>query len=364
MPHEPTPPPLPAGLPEDWRLPVDLNCPKCAYNLRMQREPRCPECGFVFRWQSVLAITCPRCDAGLLEHDGPSCPRCNLELAWDRLFETVSPAMRSAIEYHPRPLHRFIPTARAALRPARFWRGITIETPPVKFRLWTLSIALQLLVFGCWILSGYALVAWLDCYYPEILFATGTILITLPVITNLALPRFTPTLATFSIRSDQLLRIAAYSWLGLFWLSLALLVIMGLLLLVNLLIYPAAVNGYLPIPAQTRRAGGDWALHELHFDPSTWLTFHDLSASIWMSRWYVSGVWSLPINYGFAALVWLLGLIWWWRFQWLALRAYLKLDRHNALALLISTQIIAVLIGITIAIMAWSPELATWWGLR
>lgn len=43
----------PPGLPDDWSLDLDLPCPRCRYNLRHLRTPRCPECGTVFRWQSL-----------------------------------------------------------------------------------------------------------------------------------------------------------------------------------------------------------------------------------------------------------------------------------------------------------------------
>ena len=52
---------LPAGLPVDWHLDRDLPCPQCRYNLRMLRDPRCPECGTKLRWQQVLFVVCPRC---------------------------------------------------------------------------------------------------------------------------------------------------------------------------------------------------------------------------------------------------------------------------------------------------------------
>jgi hypothetical protein len=41
--------------PPDWSDPAnELACPLCEYNLRGLIEPRCPECGFSFRWAELI----------------------------------------------------------------------------------------------------------------------------------------------------------------------------------------------------------------------------------------------------------------------------------------------------------------------
>lgn len=39
----------------DWStLDFDVTCPRCAYNLKLLAQPRCPECGLVFEWAQVV----------------------------------------------------------------------------------------------------------------------------------------------------------------------------------------------------------------------------------------------------------------------------------------------------------------------
>jgi hypothetical protein len=39
----------------DWQtMAEDIRCPLCEYNLRGLTQPRCPECGYSFKWEEIL----------------------------------------------------------------------------------------------------------------------------------------------------------------------------------------------------------------------------------------------------------------------------------------------------------------------
>ena len=138
-------PSLPDGLPDDWVFDRDLPCPNCRYNLRMLSTPRCPECGIVFRWQTLLHVSCPRCAESLEVVDADECPRCHLALDWKRLFDQVDPSQFKQFEYTQRPKRAAIRTWFAALRPRRFWKDIRLESPPAVRRLrWLLAVAITI----------------------------------------------------------------------------------------------------------------------------------------------------------------------------------------------------------------------------
>src|SRR5258706_7788096 len=45
----------------DWeQIEHTVACPLCDYNLRGLNSPRCPECGFVFKWREGLDPTRPK----------------------------------------------------------------------------------------------------------------------------------------------------------------------------------------------------------------------------------------------------------------------------------------------------------------
>jgi hypothetical protein len=151
----------------------------------------------------------------------------------------------------------------------------------------------------------------------------------LPLVTALALPRFTPTLARCRVRRDQLLRCLAYAASGLAWL--------GMLLAVMAVIGVAITIG--------RRAGLGTG-SPVMFDPD--IVFHDLLRR-WRVGWVVYGFFWFNAT---ILLLWLwFGLIWWWVFLYVSLRRFLRLDRVNAWALLISTQAIG-LVTLAIALQA------------
>jgi len=300
-------------------------CATCRYNLRMLHAPRCPECGSVFRWQQLLRVCCPRCDASLFETDGQRCPRCELVLNWPALLDSAAVLDRRLYEYSSHPTRAALRACLTALNPWTFWHRISLEMPPVVGRLHRFQ-RVALLTAA----SGAILVALFTLWGPR-----GTLdrkglgplamVLTLPLVTGLALPRFTPTLARFRIRSDQLLRCLAYASSGLLWLGF--------------LFWAAFVFGCLAnMPWIARSVGIRAAIvffpdivllelvtHQLRF----WLFFDP-----WL-KWFnlvLMGAWAF------------FGLLWWWAFFYVALRRYLRLNRRNAVALFLSTQTIAVLV--------------------
>ena len=82
----------------------DIHCPLCEYDLRGQVEPRCPECGFKFKWEDLR-------DPKLRLHP--------------YLFE-----------HHPeRNVRSFFRTLVGGLRPRKFWSTLYPTQPSRPLRL-------------------------------------------------------------------------------------------------------------------------------------------------------------------------------------------------------------------------------------
>jgi hypothetical protein len=350
---EPRTPPLPAGLPDDWVQPRDVPCPTCRYNLRMLHTPRCPECGSVFRWQQLLRVYCPRCDASLIEVDGDRCPQCDLALNWRALLESGTALDRTLFEYSDHPVRAALQTWVAALNPWSFWRRITLEMPPAVERLRRFQRAgLLTAASGALLLISLSLRIATRPPLARPFLALLAMLLTVPLTTSLALPRFTPTLARFRIRSDQLLRCLAYSKCGLFWLG-------------QLFFCGFALAWVGDIPVVARWAG----IRRPLFFSFEVLLGPGLPGFLLLDRWIHGFNLAVGLAWVFFALVW------WWAFLYVALRRYLRLNRRNAVALFLSTQAIGVLLLMvlllqlhvaTMALGAWQLRLAAWvrhlWG--
>lgn len=317
---------LPAGLPADWHLDRDLPCPQCRYNLRMLRDPRCPECGTALRWQQVLFVVCPRCAADLADCDADACPRCALALDWVALLGDAPAANRRLYEYAPRPLWPGVRAGLASLFPRSFWRRIPLEAPPATRRLRRLRLVgfvvglaglLSLVAVG---LVSRSVGSWITMCAA----ALG-----LPVLTALLLPRFTPTLARFRIRREQLLRVFAYASFGVGWI--------GILLLV----FSAAMYF-----GKLSPAGRAWRGYEEHLNVFV-IVERLVTRGI---RLRLSGAVPFWPRFSFhshritVVLFIAIALFWWWRYLYVALRHYLRLPRTDAFVLLLSTQIVALLI--------------------
>jgi len=313
-------PTLPVGLPDDWVFDRDLECPQCRYNLRMLHNPRCPECGTVFRWQALLHVGCPRCGESLRQFDGSVCLRCGLALNWERLLGDVDPRRFKQFEYTHGPWRAAFGTWLSALRPRRFWAGVHLEAPPVVRRLrWFRRIGFVMTVVG---ISVAFVPVWgrYGLYDPEWLTVLALALI-LPLVTTLALPRFTPTLARFRIRRDQLLRVTAYASTGALWVGLAYL-LAGLLVIVwdLTMVGPGRQGVYIDLEN----------FFSVVFDGRRWSTGASAATE--------------ALSTLLGTILFVLSFAWWWRFLYVALRYYLRLDARNAVALFLSTQVIGFLI--------------------
>jgi rubredoxin len=101
----------------DWNtIPDNIRCPMCEYDLRGLREPRCPECGYTFRWQEIIDRTRRR---------------------HDYLFE-----------HHPENnIRAFIKTLVGGLVPWRFWTNLHPTQRPDLRRLWLYRSIIMALVW-------------------------------------------------------------------------------------------------------------------------------------------------------------------------------------------------------------------------
>jgi len=323
-------PTLPPGLPDDWFFERDVECPTCRYNLRMLRLPRCPECGTVFRWQTLLQVTCPRCGQSLDGVDADRCPACKLELNWPRLLNEANLEKRGLFEYTRRPIRAGLRTWAAVLRPRRFWSQIPIESPPAVWRLrWLRRCAVGFVVLA-------VAVAFFTnrSYWPRLTFDAGwrafcAAVLLPPFVAMIGIPLFTPTLTRFRIRRNQLLRCSAYGCSGLVWIGCAFLLVSIATLVVNTFWPRGILAG----------GGGTFQTPRLRLLVSPMLIL-DVVRNPWvLSRYSASEcVSSFLIAAGLYFSV-----IWWWRYLWVALSGYLQLDRRNAVALFASTQAIALL---------------------
>lgn len=325
--------PPPAGLSPGWTLQRDLPCPTCRYNLRMLHAPRCPECGSVFRWQTLLHIQCPRCGASLREVDGGACPECGLNLQWDALLNAAdSETLRRQFEYAQRGLPSALGRALYSLAsPARFWHSLPLEAPPVPARL-RLFQAVCPAIF----LLGFLLAVaahWLPAGGPYsdllLLAAIGTL--APPFATAAAMPIFSATLARFRIRREQLLRCAAYGCAGQAWTGVLLSVIALAALVVNVLIEQGYITSFGGIAFQLQSIPEPAVLLR-SLPPALPNPLASLASAV------------------VALITIMVGVVWWSRYVYTALRRNLRLDGTNTFALLASTQLIAWLFAAVLAL--------------
>ncbi len=332
-------PPLPPGLPDDWSFERDLPCPRCRYNLRTLRTPRCPECGVTFHWQALLRVRCPRCGESLGQTHDLHCPRCLLTLEWPRLLGAADIGHLRLFEYSHRPLRAALADLPRLLLPGHFWRRIPLELPRAAQRLKRLSAAALLLGAALVLLACVPLnplVALREAALPSLVLFFGW-----PLVTMLALPGFAPTLQRLGIRDDQLLRCAAYA----LWRTVVPCAIVLAASLLGLLLLGLERVGSLPVSLMRGSARG-W-LFEYCFTFPTWVQFLE-------QRPGGRGLMVLDVV---GATVTALTTLGWWRYLWVTLRGYLRFRLADALALFASTQVIAVL---TIALLLLSPLCGAW----
>lgn len=344
--HEHADFPLPAGLPHDWRLDQDLPCPVCDFNLRTARTPRCNECGTTFRWQTLLQVGCPRCGVPLFEHDDDACPKCKLDLNWALLLGRADPARFRLFEYARRPILTALGTWFLSIFPARFWRRIPLESPPNVRRLRWLQVWAWVAFF-----VGVMVFAAVNIFLArvsrrlinpfEVSAAYSLSFAVPPIVTAFLLPVFSQTLAKYRIRRDQMLRVSAFSLCGLVWLSCAFVGTGTLLLVLNAsgVVKLNAWGMRIPFYIDPREGFGVFfALAGAHFQALP------LSIPFWMG------------NGAFVAFTIAIGVLWWLRFIFVAFRDYLRLRLIDAWALLLSTQVIALLASVLLLLQndAWA----------
>ena len=324
-------PTLPAGLPDDWRLDRDVACPKCGYNLRMMRAPRCPECGADHRWQELLEISCPRCAHALTGVNDAVCPRCGLELKWAALLDD-SAIHSHNFEYDSDPLRSAVRTGFRSLFPRRMWRHFALETEPrlkrlLPLRRIALGVAVTAILFPVvpvisWYFSSGNVTGWplhwvVDRLVGEIALLCGLILAPIAA-TAVLLPRFTPTLSSFQIRREQLLRVFTYGRFAWLWSGIALL------------------GCHLVELAGSIGAGLGWVNLDIELDfVGAWLSGYGFNYP-----WYWWD-WGRLLSLALMAMFLALGTVWWWRFLYVALHDYLRINRRNTIALIVSTQSVA-----------------------
>lgn len=329
--------PIISQLPADWRIDRDVPCPVCRYNLRGRREARCPECGATFRWQALLHVSCVRCGESLAMHQGDDCPRCDLPLHWPALLESAAVIRRSLFEYSNRPLRALLRTVLAVLLPWRFWRGFALEMPPNLGRLRTYRRVMRATA-----LLGLALVPLLDLlcfwqqfpirqasYYERWLIVIGMALL-VPFLVSRALPRFTPTLARFRVRGDQLTRCTSYlTTVG-----------FGLGVVAVVLFFVAACQFVRTLQITPAWTGWRWAAWDYFFHPLQDVPTVLPEQTWWRRSGRTSG---RVLDLGLAGF-----LLWSLIFLYVALRRYLQLSSLNAIALTLSSYLIALLLSATL----------------
>lgn len=101
----------------DWQtISEPIHCPLCEYDLRGLSAPRCPECGYEFRWEDLL-------DRKRRRHE--------------YLFE-----------HHPQKnLKSFVRTLVGGLAPWRFWKDLQAAQRPDLRRLWQYRSTLTLITW-------------------------------------------------------------------------------------------------------------------------------------------------------------------------------------------------------------------------
>lgn len=109
-----------AGAPDWSTLDFEVTCPRCAYNLKMLAQPRCPECGLEFAWRAVVAASREA------RRDSP-------------LFE---------YRWRNKPVRSFLYTALLCLMPGRLWRRAELTHTPRAFAIAVWVVLLTMLLLG------------------------------------------------------------------------------------------------------------------------------------------------------------------------------------------------------------------------
>lgn len=344
-------------LPADWGQPHNLECPVCFYNLRGLRDERCPECGHQFTWNRLLALHCSRCGRSLADVGGANCPECNLALRWQEMMDGATTRHTKLYEYSGRPFRAALRACWRLLLPWRFWREIPIELPVVEsrlkaFRKW----AIIALIFG--ILSKIILrhvwyqlpLSWVSIAINRFAFEVFVVALQ-PLLTFLGVRQFRLTLQQFEIRREHYQRCQAFGMFVLIASAAATLASIVISVSSLVLLRTAFLVFWFPtweisggIADQLKSLEEMGRLLPQSTPPARSLPI-DANIAIWLA--YLLMAMKLIVS-----LAPVLLQVWFWLYVYTALKQYLRLDRGNAWALVVSTQVIAYLILILIPILA------------
>lgn len=118
------------GSPDWSKIDFDLLCPRCDYNLRTLKRPRCPECGLEFDWRIALEKT------------------------------TVGSGLLFEHAYRKRPLVSWLATVWWSLWPSQVWRRVSLHDPirvgPLLFMVASGVVASFAILFAACRLFAYA----------------------------------------------------------------------------------------------------------------------------------------------------------------------------------------------------------------
>ena len=317
-------------LPPGWRLERDAPCPACRYNLRGLHDPRCPECGKSFQWQEILEATCPRCGESLSRCDTDACPNCKLTLDWPALLDSAYVIRRELYEYSNRPLRAAVGTIFAVMLPARFWRGFQLEMPPqldrlgsYRRRMYAVALIGLLPMLAVRLAQQFLPGAFIGpAWLPERWLLLLGLVLGVPLLVSIALPRFTPTLTKFRIRDDQISRCVTYLATFALWVGLIALLAFAWDTILSALQWSRGFRRAWPF------------LYVLDFEPLAGLP--TLQPEPRWASWRKPNEAELALN-----LLVVGGAVWSIVFQYFALRRYLRLARRDAFALTICTQLLA-----------------------
>jgi hypothetical protein len=190
-----------SGDTPDWSTDdVELDCPRCGYNLRMLTVARCPECGLQFRWDELIKAK--------------------------EEFHTRPPIF----EYHWRdhPIRSLAFTVSMCLQPWRLWRWLPLTAVP-SVRVMPLQLLSVILLLSVISASGEFISHvcnhiqyWGRCFPRDFpwqwwLYRFKQEIVTpsfLALAIWFSIQIFRQTLARYQIQQRHILRLVAFCWIG------------------------------------------------------------------------------------------------------------------------------------------------------
>ncbi|MCK4341790.1 MAG: hypothetical protein KAY37_08720 [Phycisphaerae bacterium] len=182
-------------------LDMEVHCPRCGYDLRLLPQPRCPECGLQFEWAEVIAAARQRLHCPLFEY-----------------------------QWRYRPVRSFFSTLGRALVPWRLWKTTRLAVEPKVRPLLAMVPLVLLLHVACVLFLQYV---WEVCFQLRYTSQRGWRILAsiniselsayvLPLIGYfvggiviwLMIQVFQQSIARYSVRQGQILRVVVLAWVG------------------------------------------------------------------------------------------------------------------------------------------------------